>query len=476
MAGGEDGLRRTAGPGLLWALGVAYVISGDFFGWNFGLRDGGWSAMFVATAAMAVLYGALVACIAELAAATPVAGGAFAFARRAFGPLGGYLTGIAVAIEYTFAPAVIAVGLGGYLAGWLGDPGGVVSTWTPVVGYVACVAINLAGAAVSLRALLLVTVLAAAALLAWAAAMVVALPPGGFAPLGAAVSQLPSIAAVAAALPAAGWFFLAVEGVPMAAEETHDPARDLPRGMAAAMITLVALALLVLTLAPLGGGVQAIAQAGNPLPQALAALGQRGAWFTLVSAVGLVGLFASMLSIVYADSRHLFALARAGHLPPWLARTDRRGVPRTALLASAAAGLAALVLAGPLAPAGVAPADLLMQVAVFAALASYVAIAASHLRLRAQAPSLPRPYRTPGGPLLPLLVMGLALAGGLAGAWSVPAAGRALAILGGLLAVAAIDFVWIVRRRLAGRTLEQELAIVRAAELGADVTSPAADR
>ena len=45
-----------------------------------------------------------------------------------------------------------------------------------------------------------------------------------------------------AALPYAIWFFLAVEGVPLAAEETKDPAQDMPKGIIAAMLTLMAFA------------------------------------------------------------------------------------------------------------------------------------------------------------------------------------------------------------------------------------------
>src|SRR5262245_61702361 len=101
---------------LLWALGVGYVISGDYFGWNFGLRAGGLGGMAIATAIMATMYTCMILSIAELATAMPVAGGPFAFARRALGPAAGFVTGLAVAIEYAIAPAVIATGIAGYLA------------------------------------------------------------------------------------------------------------------------------------------------------------------------------------------------------------------------------------------------------------------------------------------------------------------------------------------------------------------------
>ncbi len=466
MSDASPDLRRTAGPLLLWALGVGYVISGDYFGWNFGLREGGLGGMLIATLVMAAMYGCLVFTLAELSTAMPVAGGPFAFARRAFGPWGGFVTGLAVAIEYTIAPAVIAAGIAGYVAGWIGDPDGTIATWLPAVAYAICVAINLAGSHVSLRALLVITVLAALALVAWAIAVLVHAPAGALA--SARLDGAGEPAAIAAALPAAGWFFLAIEGVPMAAEETRDPARDLPRGMLAAMATLLAFALVILWLAPAAAGTPAIAAAGNPLPAAIEALVGRGAMFVVITGVGLVGLFASMLSIVFAYSRQVFALARAGHLPPWLAHTSSRRVPDRALVVPALVGLAALVLAGRFGPDGVPAPDLLMQVAVLAALASYVVTAASHLVLRVRAPALARPYRTPLGRVLPTGALVLALVAlGAAIRYGVGAA-TAAAIVATSLGLGSVYFVLRVRPRLRGRSVDDELALVRAAEHGTE--------
>lgn len=466
----EATLRRTAGAATLWSLGVGYVISGDYFGWNFGLREG-LPAMLAATAIMAAMYVALCSCIAELACATPVAGGPFAFARRAFGPAGGFFTGLVVALEYTIAPAVIAAGLAGYAEGWLAaivpEHAAALASWTPVVAYASCIAINLAGAAVSLRALFVVTALAAATLVAWAIAVALALPDDAWSRLLAQPGAPLSTRRIAAALPAAGWFFLAIEGVPMAAEESRDPVRDLPRGMLAAMATLAVFAAMVALLGPLATGVAPLAESGNPLPAAIEVGYGRGVWFTIVTAVGSVGLFASMLSIVYAYSRQIFALARAGHLPPWLARTTARQVPAAALVVPGLVGLLALTVTGWLAPDGVAPADLLMQVAVFAALASYLAIAASFWRLRGQAPTLPRPYRTPGGRVTAAAVIVLAAVALLGAGLFGVAAGHALMTLLAVLAAGGVYFVLVVRPRIAGHTLAQELAIIAAAEHGA---------
>ena len=91
---------------LLAGLGVSAVISGDYAGWNFGLAEGGFGGLLIATVLMAIMYGAIVLGLAELGSALPTAGGGYTFARRALGPWGGYATGVAVLIEYAVAPAV----------------------------------------------------------------------------------------------------------------------------------------------------------------------------------------------------------------------------------------------------------------------------------------------------------------------------------------------------------------------------------
>src|SRR3546814_452031 len=117
--------KGAAGWVLLVGLGVAYVISGDYAGWNFGLAQGGWGGLFIATLLMATMYLCMCFSLAELSSMVPTAGGGYGFARTAFGPLGGFLTGTAILIEYAIAPAAIAVFIGAYceslfgIGGWM---------------------------------------------------------------------------------------------------------------------------------------------------------------------------------------------------------------------------------------------------------------------------------------------------------------------------------------------------------------------
>lgn len=105
----------TAGWVLLAGLGVSYVISGDYSGWNFGLEQGGFGGLAIAAVIIAAMYFAMVLGMAEMSSALPAAGGGYTFARRALGTWGGMATGTAVLIEYAIAPAAIATFIGAYV-------------------------------------------------------------------------------------------------------------------------------------------------------------------------------------------------------------------------------------------------------------------------------------------------------------------------------------------------------------------------
>src|ERR1700758_851577 len=143
-------LRRHARVLQLWAMGVGAVISGDFFGWNFGIASGGFGGMLAAVVVMTFMYIGLCFSIAEMSPALPHAGGAYSFARTALGPLGGYVTGLAENMEYILTPAVIVVGIGGYLSAACGTP----SNWEPLwwlLCYAVFVVLNVWGVETSFR-------------------------------------------------------------------------------------------------------------------------------------------------------------------------------------------------------------------------------------------------------------------------------------------------------------------------------------
>ncbi|MDP8948871.1 MAG: ethanolamine permease [Actinomycetota bacterium] len=398
--------KGAAGWVLLAGLGVAYVISGDFAGWNFGLEQGGWGGLLIATLLMATMYTTMVFALAELSAAIPVAGAGYGFARRAMGVWGGFLTGTAIFIEYAIAPAAIATFIGAYVQSLLGFGG-----W-PVylLFYLIFVGIHLYGVGEALRLMFAITVVAVVALAAFVIGMIPQFDPANLfniAPTEAAGASafLPfGYIGIWAALPYAIWFFLAIEGVPLAAEETRDPATDMPKGLIAGMMTLLLFAALILVFGPGGAGSKEIQDVGDPLTAALSspnAYGGTNALYTFVNIAGLAGLIASFFSIIFAYSRQIYALSRAGYLPRWLSFTSARRTPWVALVVPGVIGFL-LSLTG--------QGDLLILIAVFGATISYVLMMLSHIILRYKEPDLERPYKTPGG----VLTSGTALVLGIA--------------------------------------------------------------
>ncbi|NIJ13165.1 ethanolamine permease [Saccharomonospora amisosensis] len=452
--------RGAAGWLLLAGLGVSYVISGDFAGWNFGLAEGGWGGLLIATVLMAIMYGCMVFGLAEMSSAMPVAGAGYGFARRALGPLGGFATGVAILIEYAIAPAAISIFIGGYIE-TLGLFG-ITNSW-PVflVCYIIFIGIHLYGVGEALRLMFAITAVAVVALVAFVVGMVPKFDVDNLFDIvpddavAGASSFLPfGITGAMAALVYGIWFFLAIEGVPLAAEEARDPKKDMPRGIIAGMGALVVFAALILLIAPGAAGSSAIASSDNPLPEAVrAAYGGDNFLAQFINYVGLAGLIASFFSIIYAYSRQLFALSRAGYLPRWLSKTGARKTPYLALIVPGTVGF---ILA-----AATQDGALLINIAVFGATVSYVLLNLSHIVLRVKEPGMERPYRTPGG----IVTTGVSLVLAVAAVIATFVVDEIAAAITACIFLAAIAYFWFYsRHRLVAAAPEEEFAAIKQAE------------
>jgi ethanolamine permease len=447
--------KGAAGWVLLAGLGVAYVISGDFAGWNFGLAEGGWGGLLIATLLMATMYTAMVFGLAELSSTIPTAGGGYGFARRAMGPWGGFLTGTAILIEYAIAPAAIATFIGGYVESLIGFGGWIVYLFF----YLVFIGIHLYGVGEALKLMFAITAIAVVALAAFVIGMIPQFEVANLFNIdptnaAGASSFLPfGLVGIWAALPYAIWFFLAIEGVPLAAEETRDPSRDMPRGLIAGMLALLVFAALILLFGPGASGSAAIQDSDNPLPLAVeTAYGGGNALSTFINIAGLAGLIASFFSIIFAYSRQTFALSRAGYLPKLLSLTGNRRTPWVALIVPGVIGFL-LALTGDGAT--------LINIAVFGATISYVLMMLSHIVLRRREPDLERPYRTPGG----VATSGIALVlGVLAVIATFIVDVRAALITLGVYVLFIAYFAFYSRHHLVAQAPEEEFATIEKAE------------
>ncbi|MGM7668560.1 ethanolamine permease [Microbacterium sp. A93] len=462
---GEDYLKHrqlqkgAAGWVLLAGLGIAYVISGDFSGWNLGLAEGGWGGLLVAFVLMGLMYTCMVFGLAELSSTLPTAGAGYGFARRALGPLGGFATGMAVLIEYAVAPAAIATFIGGYIEA-LGLFGMTNSWPVYLVTYVVFIGIHMWGVGEALKLMFGITAIAVIALIITAVALIPHFEVSNLfdiVPDGSAGSSafLPfGFSGVLAALVFGIWFFLAVEGVPLAAEETADPKRDMPRGIIFAIIFLVCSGAAMLILVPGVAGAESMGVSDSPLPEALrAAYGENALVADIVNYAGLAGLVASFFSIVYAYSRQLFALSRAGYLPRFLSITSSRHTPWVALLVPGTIGFILAAVTG--------NGGLLINIAVFGATLSYVLLNLSHIMLRIKEPDLPRGYRTPGGVVTTGIALVLAVVA-LVATFVLDA--LAAGITAGVFLLAIAYYWFYSRHRLVATAPEEEFAMLQDSE------------
>ena len=409
----KRGLRRHAGAWSLWALGVAAVISGDFSGWNLGIGEAGWGGMLVATVVIGLMYLLMVYSIAEMSAAMPHTGGAYSFGRSAMGPWGGFVTGLAESIEYVITTAVVGTFSGLYADSITSDLFGFsMPLWAWVLFfYVVFVALNSAGAAASFRFAVVIAIISLAVLLVFFIAAVVS---GRFswdnlwniAPEGGGSTFLPlGVGGVLAALPFAIWFFLGIEELPLAAEETHTPHQDIPRGSLMGMFTLLVTAFLVLVLNPGVVGAEEISGSGEPILDGFRAIFPDSNIASLLALFALAGLVASFQGIMFAAGRNMYSLSRAGYYPKALSLTGARRVPWVALVVSGLIGVALVLGLGAirnvpgesLADAQVAVAGQLLNVAVFGAVIAYFLQMISFLILRKRFADAERPYRSPVG-------------------------------------------------------------------------------
>ncbi|KAB2113263.1 ethanolamine permease [Vibrio alginolyticus] len=445
--------RGTAGWILLAGLGVSYVISGDFAGWNFGIAQAGWGGFLIAAIAMAIMYFTLVLSLAEMSAAIPAAGGGYSFARQAMGPTGGFFTGLSVLIEYALAPAAIVIFIGSAVNELVGIDGPVVYA----LFYAVFIAIHMAGVGEALKVMMVISGLAVLAILITAAVLIDHFDVNNLFDIAPSTAQATEILpfgwyGVWAALPFAMWLFLAVEGVPLAAEEAKNPAKDVPKGIIGAMLFLLLTATLVVVLLAGAVGSKVIGDSAVPLVDALKLTGNSTVAMA-VNLLGLAGLIASFFSIIYGYSRLVFALSRAGYLPQTLSLTSDKKVPSRALLVPGVFGfLVSLTGEG----------DLILAMAVVGATVSYALMSLSHILLRIKQPELTRPYKTPGGIITSSISLVLSLIA-MTGVYAFDPSAFFMTM--GLFLIGGVYYGLYSRNKLVAATAEEEFAMLSVAEL-----------
>jgi ethanolamine permease len=395
----------------LWGLAVGLVISGEYFGWSYGWAVAGTLGFLITAILIAVMYTTFIFSFTELTTAIPHAGGPFAYARRALGPKAAFVAGFATLIEFVFAPPAIAMAIGAYLN--VQFPG-VDPKMMAAGAYLVFITLNVIGVRIAATFELFVTVLAIIELLVF---MGVVSPGFSFANFvangwaGESEFSWAVVPGIVAAIPFAIWFFLAIEGVAMAAEEAKEPKKTVPKAYIAGILTLLSLAIGVMLFAGGAGDWRTLSDINDPLPQAMKMIvGENSGWLHMLVWVGLFGLIASFHGIILGYSRQIFALSRAGYMPKYFSEVNQRfKTPHRAIIAGGVVGVAAIFSDDLIQFGGMTLTANLITMAVFGAIVMYIVSMLSLFALRKKEPNLERPFTAIAYPLFPAIALGLAV-------------------------------------------------------------------
>jgi len=389
----KEQLKRVLKPVHLWAIAVGLVISGEYFGWNLGWAVSGTIGFLIATLIITLMYITFIFSYTELTTSIPHAGGAFAYAYRSMGPMAGLIAGYATLVDFLFATPAIAFALGSYLH-FLYQPVPVLQS--AVAFNLVFMAINVSGVKESAAFSVLITILAVAELL-----LFMGIISPHFKMSNYVSNPMPfGWGGVFAALPFAVWFYLAIEGVAMVAEEVQEPRKNIPKGYLYGLGTLMFLALGVMILT---GGITDWRKLSNldyPLPEAIGiVLGKSNGLTKIFASIGLFGLIASFHGTILASSRQVYAMARSRYLPEFLSRVNYRfKTPHWAILAGGIVSFTALYTG--------TTAQIII-ISVMGAVLMYVMSMISLFVLRKKEPSLKRPFASPFYPYFPAIALSL---------------------------------------------------------------------
>ncbi|MGE4024600.1 amino acid permease [Mycolicibacterium sp.] len=380
-------------------------------------------AISVSFVIAAIACGLAALCYAEFASTVPVAGSAYTFSYATFGEFVAWIIGWDLILEFAVAAAVVAKGWSSYLGTVFGFGGGITEVgavqldWGALLIIAFVTAILAWGTKLSAGVSLAITVIKVSVVL-----LVVAvgafyikaenyspfIPPAESGSGGSGSEQSLFSLLTGAEGSHYGWYgllagasivffaFIGFDIVATTAEETKNPQRDVPRGI---LSSLAIVTVLYVAVAIVVSGMVNYTELRDAETQNLAtAFSLNGVdWAAKVISIGaLAGLTTVVIVLVLGQTRVLFAMSRDGLLPRPLARTGKHGTPvRITLLVGAVVAVTASVF----------PIDKLEEMVNIGTLFAFVLVSAGVIVLRRTRPDLPRGFRAPWVPVLPVLAI-----------------------------------------------------------------------
>lgn len=379
-------------------------------------------AISIAFLIAAVACGLAALCYAEFASTVPVAGSAYTFSYATFGEFAAWIIGWDLILEFAVASAVVAKGWSSYLGtvfgfgGGIADFGGVAVDWGALVIIALVTVLLVIGTKLSAHFSLAVTIIKVSVVLLVvivgafyikAANYTPFIPPNQAGEGASGADQSLFSLLTGAAGSHYGWYgvlagasivffaFIGFDVVATTAEETRDPQRDVPRGILASLgiVTVLYVAVSVVLSGMVSYTVLRDAPDGHAnLATAFDANGVH--WAAKVISIGaLAGLTTVVIVLMLGQTRVLFAMSRDGLLPRQLAVTGSHGTPvRITVIVGVLVAIAASVF----------PMGRLEEMVNIGTLFAFVLVSAGVIVLRRTRPDLPRGFRVPWVPVLPI--------------------------------------------------------------------------
>ncbi|GFP76960.1 ethanolamine permease [Clostridium fungisolvens] len=386
-------LKKTLKPVQLWGIIVGMVISGMYCGWNYALASTSPVGFIIAILIVTVFYTTFMFGYAELSTAIPHAGGPSEYASRSLGKFGGFIAGFSCLVEFLFATPAIALSIGAYIHFLIPSVPAVIAA---LIAYGIFVIINCLGIEAAAKVELIVTIVAIGGLLLFIGA---GAPHVEMKNIFAGEILKGGFSGIFSAIPFAIWFYLAVEGGAMSAEECENPKKDIPKGFILGIATLVILAVGTFFISAGVSDASVLSSSDSPLPTALEGVYGVGLLSKVMSFIGLFGLVASLHGIIIGYSRQAFAMSRSGYLPKFLSRINSKGAPVYSIVVMSLIGMI-FVLTG--------QTSVIIVISCFGAVALYIISMISLFILRNKEPNLNRPFKVVY-PVVPAISLAIAL-------------------------------------------------------------------
>ena len=407
---GTKALKRTLSAMDLTMLGIGAIIgTGIFVLTGTAAANQAGPAIVLSYVAAGVACGFAALCYAEFASMIPISGSAYTYAYATLGEIFAWMIGWDLILEYAVGSMTVAVGWSGYFQRILAGFGVHLPAWMS-----AAPGTGVEGALINLPAVVIVLIISAllvigvresarfnavmvsiklAAILFFIVVGIGYVEPSNWSPF------LPyGIQGISAAAAVVFFAYIGFDAVSTTAEEAKNPSRDLPIGIIA---SLVLCTILYLAVAAVLSGIVPVVQYRDdaqflnaPVGYALAVINMDWA-AGLVSAGAVAGITSVLLVMLMSQPRIFFAMSRDQLLPAGVSKVHPRF--RTPYITTMITGVVVAIVAG------LTPIQILGEMTSIGTLFAFVIVCAAVLVLRAKRPDARRPFRVPGGPVLPVL-------------------------------------------------------------------------